>query len=64
MVNDIEMEMDMSMESNTSSRSAFSKVIELQACVCGWSKATMVRGLKIYQRENEMLEVEGTRALH
>jgi len=48
MVNDIRMEMDMSMESKTSSRSAVSKVSELQVCVCGWSKAKMVRGLKVH----------------
>jgi len=35
MVNDLGMEMDMSMESKTSSTSAVRKVIELQACVYG-----------------------------
>jgi len=42
MVNDLEMDMDME-KSKTSSRSAVSKVIELQICVCGWSKLTAVR---------------------
>jgi len=47
MVNNLGMETYMSMGSKTSSRSAFSKVIELQAClVCGWSNVTMVRGLR------------------
>jgi len=64
MVNDLGLETDMSMESKTSSRSAISKVIEIQVCVCGWSKATTVRGLKVHQGKNEMPEGEGTRALH
>ncbi|MGH0124279.1 UNVERIFIED_CONTAM: hypothetical protein FKN15_017966 [Acipenser sinensis] len=54
--------MDMSMESTsqkTSSRSAVSKDMELQVCVCGWSKATTVRGLKIHQGRMKCLREKG-----
>ncbi|MGH0171408.1 UNVERIFIED_CONTAM: hypothetical protein FKN15_060986 [Acipenser sinensis] len=52
----------MSMESTsqkTSSRSAVSKDMELQVCVCGWSKATTVRGLKIHQGRMKCLREKG-----
>ncbi|MGH0160264.1 UNVERIFIED_CONTAM: hypothetical protein FKN15_058952 [Acipenser sinensis] len=43
----------------TSSRSAVSKDMELQVCVCGWSKATTVRGLKIHQGRMKCLREKG-----
>jgi len=55
MVNNLGMETDMTMESKASSRSAVSKVIELQVCVCGWSKVTTVRGLKVHQEKIKCL---------
>ena len=61
-VNDLGTETDMSMESTsqkTSSRSAVSKDMELQVCVCGWSKATTVRGLKIHQGRMKCLREKG-----
>ncbi|MGH0158657.1 UNVERIFIED_CONTAM: hypothetical protein FKN15_046358 [Acipenser sinensis] len=61
-VNDLGTEMDVSMESTsqkTSSKSAVSKDMELQVCVCGWSKATTVRGLKIHQGRMKCLREKG-----
>jgi len=52
MVTDSGMETGMSMESKTT-------LIEFQVCVCGWSKATTVRGLKIHQGKMKCLREKG-----